>query len=95
MELVPVLNTLSQIKYDKGIALMALLKEPFPVSDSGFLQYDYPEPIATVADTLKKRDWKALALSFSPDRSSPNGILIPILIQSSRAYLMLIRGQRN
>jgi len=50
-----VLNTLSKIEYDKGIALMALLKEPFPVSDSGFLQYDDPEPIATVADTLKKR----------------------------------------
>ncbi len=50
-----VINTLSKIEYDKGIALMALLKEPFPVSDSGFLLYDYPESIATVADTLKKR----------------------------------------
>ncbi len=50
-----ILNTLSKIKYDKCVALMALLEEPFPVSDSGFLQYDYPEPIATVADTLKKR----------------------------------------
>lgn len=48
-------DTITRIKYDKGIALMALLEVPFSVSDSGFLQYDYPEPIATVADTLKKR----------------------------------------
>ena len=47
-------DTITRIKYDKGIALMALLEVPFSVSDSGFLQYDYPEPIATVADTLKK-----------------------------------------
>ena len=49
------LDTITKICYDKGIALMALLEEPFPVSDSGFLQYECPEPIATVADTLKKR----------------------------------------
>ncbi len=48
-------ETLSKIKYDKGIALMALLEKPFAVSESGFFQYDNPEPIATVADTLKKR----------------------------------------
>jgi len=49
------LRTLRTIGYDKGIALMALLQEPFAVSESGFLQFDDPEPIATVADTLKKR----------------------------------------
>ena len=49
------LDTIAKICYDKGISLMSLLEEPFPVSDSGFLQYDNPEPIATVADTLKKR----------------------------------------
>ncbi len=37
---------------------MALLDTPFPVSDSGFKQFDNPEPIATAADTLKKRGFE-------------------------------------
>lgn len=53
------LDAITKICYDKGIALMAMLDEPFAVSESGFFQYDNPEPIATVADTVKKRGSKS------------------------------------
>lgn len=49
------LETLSKIEYEKCIALMILLERGVAITESGFLKFDNPEPIATVADTLKKR----------------------------------------
>jgi len=49
------LETLSKIEYEKCIALMILLENKVAISESGFMKSDDPEPIATIADTLKKR----------------------------------------
>jgi len=67
-------RTLASIKYDKGIALMALLDEPFAVSETGFWQPEDLEPIATVADTLKKRGLASpgIVIQSSPEFAESN-----------------------